>query len=207
MQILLYTLIAISLISLILDLINNYNIKTAVKTVNEMGIGYNLGNLFDSYNFSKEIKTPDEQITLWGNSLPTKKMISNIKKNGFKTIRFPVTWMNFIDEYGNVNSEWMSRVKEVVNWIVKKNLYCVLNVQNDAEKGSWLFDGITAKNKYINLWRQIAEEFKYYNEYLVFESINQMSLLSRYNLSYAYEILSNLTQSFVDIIRDSEDII
>ena len=203
MQILLYTLIAISLISLILDLINNYNIKTAVKTVNEMGIGYNLGNLFDSYNFSKEIKTPDEQITLWGNSLPTKKMISNIKKNGFKTIRFPVTWMNFIDEYGNVNSEWMSRVKEVVNWIVKKNLYCVLNVQNDAEKGSWLFDGITAKNKYINLWRQIAEEFKYYNEYLVFESINQMSLLSRYNLSYAYEILSNLTQSFVDIIRDS----
>ena len=203
MQILLNILIAIFLISLILDLINNYNIKTAVKTVNEMGIGYNLGNLFDSYNFSKEIKTPDEQITLWGNSLPTKKMISNIKKYGFKTIRFPVTWMNFMDEHGNVNSEWMSRVKEVVNWIVKKNLYCVLNIQNDAEKGGWLYDGITAKNKYINLWRQIAEEFKYYNEYLVFESINKVSFYSRYNINYAYDILLNLTQSFVDIIRGS----
>ena len=203
MQILLYTLITIFLISLILDLINNYNIKTAFKTVNEMGIGYNLGNLFDSYNFSKEIKTPDEQITLWGNSLPTKKMISNIKKYGFKTIRFPVTWMNFIDEYGNINSEWMLRVKEVVNWIIKKNLYCVLNIQNDAEKGSWLYDGITAKNKYINLWRQIAEEFKYYNEYLVFESINKVSLRSIYKSNYAYEVLLNLTQSFVDIIRDS----
>ena len=203
MRVLLTTLTTIFLVSLILDLINNYNVKTAVKTVKEMGIGYNLGNLFDSYNFSKEIKTPDEQITLWGNSLPTKKMISNIKKYGFKTIRFPVTWMHFIDEYGNVNSEWMSRVKEVVNWIVKKNLYCVLNIQNDAEKGGWLYDGISAKNKYINLWRQIAEEFKHYNEYLVFESINKFSLLSMYNLNYAYEILFNLTQSFVDIIRNS----
>ena len=97
----------------------------------------------------------------------------------------------------------MSRVKEVVNWIIKKNLYCVLNIQNDAEKGSWLYDGITAKNKYINLWRQIAEEFKYYNEYLVFESINKVSLCSIYKPNYAYEVLLNLTQSFVDIIRDS----
>jgi len=39
----------------------------------------------------------------------------------------------------------------------KKNLYCVLNIQNDAEKGSWLYDEIAAKNKYVNLWRQIAE--------------------------------------------------
>ena len=168
-----------------------------------MGIGYNLGNLFDCYNFSQKIKTPDEQITLWGNSLPTKKMISNIKKYGFKTIRFPVTWMNFIDEYGNINSEWMSRVKEVVNWIIKKNLYCILNIQNDAEKGGWLYDGISSKNKYINLWKQIAEEFKYYNEYLVFESINKVSLRQIYELNYTYVILFNLTQSFIDIIRDS----
>jgi len=203
MQTLLYILITIFLISLILDFLNNYNIKTAVQTVKEMGIGYNLGNLFDCYNLSIEINTPEEQITLWGNTLPNKKMISNLKKYGFKTVRFPVTWMNFIDEYGNINSEWMSRVKEVVNLILKKNLYCVLNIQNDAERGSWLYDGITAKNKYINLWRQIAEEFKYYNEYLVFEQINKFSLLSRYNISYSFEILSNLTQSFVDIIRDS----
>ena len=88
MQILLNVLITILLISLILDLINNCNIKSAVKTVNEMGIGYNLGNLFDSYNFSKEIKSPDEQITLWGNSLPTKKMISNIKNMVLKQLDF-----------------------------------------------------------------------------------------------------------------------
>ena len=157
MQTLLYILITIFLISLILDFLNNYNIKTAVQTVKEMGIGYNLGNLFDCYNLSIEINTPEEQITLWGNTLPNKKMISNLKKYGFKTVRFPVTWMNFIDEYGNINSEWMSRVKEVVNLILKKNLYCVLNIQNDAEKGSWLYDEIAAKNKYVNLWRQIAE--------------------------------------------------
>ena len=79
-----------------------------------MCIGYNLGNLFDSYNNSIKINNPDEQITLLGNPLPTKKLISNIKKSGFKTIRFPVTWINFIDEYGNVNKEWMLRIKEVI---------------------------------------------------------------------------------------------
>jgi len=120
MKNLFYILIAIFLISLILYFLCNFNIKTAFQTINEMGIGYNLGNLFDCYNFSKEINTPDEQITLCGNPLPNRKMISNLKKNGFKIIRFPVTWMNFIDEYGNVNLEWMSRVKEVVNWIIKK---------------------------------------------------------------------------------------
>ena len=76
-----------------------------------MGIGYNLANLFDSYDISKEIKSPEDQITLYGNEIPTKQMIKSIKKSGFRTIRFPVTWANFIDEYGNININWLNRVK------------------------------------------------------------------------------------------------
>ena len=37
-----------------------------------MGIGINLGNLFDCYDISKEIKTPNDQLTLLGNSIPKK---------------------------------------------------------------------------------------------------------------------------------------
>ena len=65
--------------------------KNSLEIVEDMGIGYNLGNTFDSYDFKKEINTPEEQITLMGNILPTKNMIKKIKKYGFKTIRFPVT--------------------------------------------------------------------------------------------------------------------
>lgn len=69
-----------------------------------MAIGINLGNSFGSYDISYKIKTPDDQITLWG-PIITKKMIKNLKLNGFKTIRFPITWINFIYEEGNINPE------------------------------------------------------------------------------------------------------
>ena len=89
--------------------------ETTNQRINKMGIGYNLGNSFDCYDNIIIINTPNDQITLKGNIIPTKKLISNIKKNGFTTIRFPITWINFIDESGKVNSNWMARVKEVVD--------------------------------------------------------------------------------------------
>ena len=138
-------LIIIFIFSLILNHQSNIRQKTAFEIVNEMGLGYNLGNSFDSYNNSIEIKNPDEQITLYGNPLPSKKLISNLKKSGFKTIRFPVTWINFIDDYGNVNHDWILRVKEVANWIISKNMYCIINIHNDGEEGNWLHDGLHAR--------------------------------------------------------------
>ena len=172
--------------------------KNAIETVNDMGLGWNLGNSFDSYNLNITIKSPDDQITLWGNKLPTQKLFSNIKKNGFKTIRLPVTWFHFMDESGNVSKEWMSKVKEVVNWIIKSKMYCILNLHHDGEKGVWLSEGIKAKQKFDNLWKQISNEFKDFNEYLIFEGMND-SLGDDFD----YMILLSFTQSFVDIVRNS----
>ena len=123
-----YYLIILTIVSLIINYLHLNVKKSAMEIVNEMGIGYNLGNLFNCFNSSLgQIKNPDYQITLCGNAIPTKKMISSIKKYGFKTIRFPVTWMHFMDDSGKVNSLWMSRVKEVVGWIIEYNMYCILN--------------------------------------------------------------------------------
>ena len=94
-----------------------------MEIVDDMGIGWNMGNTFDSYSFRGGINTPEDQITLNGNTLPTKNMIKKIKKYGFKTIRFPVTWMYFIDDYGNINSDWMLLVKEVVDLIINEELF------------------------------------------------------------------------------------
>ena len=55
---------------------------------------------------------------------------------------------------------------------------------------------------YINLWKQIAKEFKDFNEYLIFESMNEPTFLYLYD--YNYDTLLNFTQSFVDTIRNSE---
>ena len=106
MEILNLFLIFLFLLSILLSYTSLSYKKSSMEIVNEMGMGYNLGNIFDCYDKNVEIKNPFDQITLCGNSFPTKQMISSIKKSGFKTIRFPVTWINFIDDYGNINSDW-----------------------------------------------------------------------------------------------------
>jgi endoglucanase len=173
--------------------------KTAIETVNDMGLGWNLGNTFDCFGTWKEIKTPDDQITMWGNVVPTEAMVTTIKKYGFKTVRFPVTWMNFMDESGKVKAEWMTRVKEVVDWIIKAGLYCILNVHHDGVSGNWLAQGAHVKARYVTLWTQIATEFKDYDDHLILESMNEVEYKS--GNSFDYNSLLTLTQAFVDTVR------
>lgn len=99
-------------LSIIINFFSINFAKDAIEIVNDMGIGWNLGNSFDSYTRVRVVKTPEDQIKLWGNKLPTQQLFSNIKKYGIKTIRFPVTWHHFTDDSGNVNKEWMSKVKK-----------------------------------------------------------------------------------------------
>ena len=195
-------LITIVIVSLTFNYLYYLSKKTATDIVNNMGIGYNLGNLFDCYSLSEEIKTPDDQITLWGNSAPNKQLFNFLKKSGFKTIRFPITWMHFIDESGKVNPLWMSRVKEVVKLIIDTHLYCIIDIHNDATAGNWLSEGIAVKDKYKYLWEQIANEFKDFDdEYLLFEALN----VGDYKIdgNYDYKTLYNLSQTFVDSVRNS----
>ena len=195
-------LIIIFIISLIFNYLSLNSKSSAIEIVNQMGLGYNLGNLFDCYNTTKQINEPNDQITLCGNQPPTKEMIIKIKKNGFKTIRFPVTWMHFIDEDGKVKSEWMLRVKEVVDWIIDSNLFCILNVHNDGINGNWLFQGMKMLNKYKNLWTEISKEFKNYDEHLIFESMKEIEFVSGDYDLYTSTVF-NFTQAFVDTVRSS----
>ena len=197
-------LLYLFLYSLLMSYLASKTTKSAIDIAKGMGIGYNLGNLFDCFNISKEIINPEEQITLCGNGIPTRDMIIRIKKYGFKTIRFPVTWLHFIDENGNINLNWMARVKEVVDWIINSNLYCILNIQNDGAIGNWLREGLIMKNRFINLWNQIANEFKYYDEHLIFESMRDIEAIDGEDNTLYLQMLYEFTQIFVDTIRNGE---
>ena len=192
----------ILLVSLILEYLCLMKKRTSFEIVRKMGIGYNIANTFDSFSDLNYMESPDELIELNGNIAPTKIMIKKIKKYGFKTIRFPVTWMNFIDDEGNINSEWMKKVKEVIDLIIKENLYCILNVHNDGADEKWLRRGMEVKDRYINLWTQIANKFKDYNEYLIFESMDRVYFFDP-NKNFDFSTLTKLNQAFVDTIRNS----
>ena len=58
-------------------------------------------------------------------------------------------------------------------------------------------------DKYINLWRQIANEFKDYNEYLIFESMDEVYFYDSTIFYFDYTTLRNLNQAFVDTIRNT----
>lgn len=197
-----FILIVIFIISLIFNFLSLNSSNSAMGIAKEMGLGYNLGNLFDCYNNSKEIINPNDQLTLCGYNMPTKQMFISLRRYGFKTIRFPVTWINIIDLNGKIDSEWMSRINEIVNRIIDSNLYCILNVHEDGLIGNWLNAGLSVKEKYINLWKQISNEFKNYDEHLIFESMKEIEYREGKFEDYT-KVIFNFTQSFVDVVRDS----
>jgi endoglucanase len=97
----------------------------------------------------------------------------------------------------------MAKVKEAIDIITKEKLYCILNIYNDGVYSFWLEKGMESKDKYINIWTQIAKEFKDYNEYLIFESMDEVYFSNNYSFDYDYPTLINLNQAFVDTIRKS----
>ena len=70
----------------------------------------------------------------------------------------------------------MLRVKEVVDWVIKKNMYCILNLHDDGYYINWLSEGLKSKVKFISLWKQISDEFKDYDEHLIFESMDELGV-------------------------------
>ena len=112
----------------------------------------------------------------------------------------------------------MTRVEEVVNYVLNAGCYCILNVQHDTgaangrtDGGAWLYADIddypTQTVRYQKFWQQIAERFKNYDEHLIFESFNEIL-----NKSYswtapssvedgAYQAINKLQQDFVNVVR------
>ena len=188
-----YYLLVIFILLLILNYMSFLSKKTAIQLVNEMGIGYNLGNTYNCCIISEEDNIKNEQINNWGTILPTKKQINQIKKFGFKTIRFQVVYNNLISESEKIKSNWIKELKKIIDMIYNLNMYCILSIYHNDD--FWNSEEVKAINKYINFWKEIANEFKYYDDYLIFESNHKLYFI---NIT-----LLNVTQSFIDVIRDS----
>ena len=181
---------------------------TSQEVVSDMGLGWNLGNSFDSY-YEGQTMSPSAVETAWGNPTVTKELIQAIKNEGFKTIRIPVTWMNCIDSSNNINEDYMKRVQEVVDYCINEGLYVILNVHHDGgSEGGWLRnaqnDYTNVSAKYQKIWEQIASNFADYSDYLIFESMNEVGFNTSGNpTSENYKTLNSLNQLFVNTIRNS----
>lgn len=194
---------------------------TSQQLVEDMTFGWNLGNTLDVCQADRdgdgkinEHVEAGEKVdeTLWGNPKATKELFTSLKKNGVNAVRIPVTWRDHMDSNGNIDREWMDRVQQVVDYAYSQGMYVIINVHHDGggdpKFGAWIIeesqkDYNTFLKKYKNIWKQIAERFKNYSDYLIFESMNEVGFDTLYNKNKAdaYNLINKINQDFVDIIR------
>ncbi|MCD7847024.1 MAG: cellulase family glycosylhydrolase [Oscillospiraceae bacterium] len=176
-----------------------------------MGIGINLGNTMEATNSNGTTVRSFE--TAWGSPVITKDIIQGYADAGFGVIRIPVAWSNMMDDNYNIDEAYIERVQQIVDWVLECGMKAIVNIHWD---GGW-WDGFsTDKNecmkKYKSIWTQISEAFKDYSLDLMFESMNEEGcwddIWNRYGSSTsgkkkAYELLGEINQTFVDVVRES----
>lgn len=176
-----------------------------------MGKAWNLGNALESTTDG----IADE--TLWNNKFPVSKpMFDAVKAAGFQTVRIPVSYMDkIVYENGKytVDDTYMARVKQVVDVALASGLFVVIDVHNDGGAnvdGMWLDitktgdDFTTVKNKFSNLWTDIAVNFADYDQKLIFEGFNELN--NGYDTAPTTVELNNvnaLNQAFVTAVRSA----
>lgn len=185
--------------------------ETADRAVQNMRIGWNLGNALDSTGSWILQSTPgsvESFETAWGNPVTPKALLPKLKSMGFQAVRIPVTWNYHFDENGRIDAEWMARVREIVDWAMEADLYCIINIHHDTGADGWLRASEANYDKnselYARLWEQIAAEFIEYPDLLLFEGFNEMlDEKAEWNSPNAesVEAVNRYNQLFVDTVR------
>ena len=185
---------------------------SAHEFVNMLSPAVNLGNTLDCHLNTEHPTAPDTIIgweTLWNNVETTKKIMEAYKKVGFKAIRIPITWHEHMGENGSINSEWLVRVKTIVDWAIESGLIVIINTHHDTNEGNYInavtSDYETSKAHLINIWTQVGEYFADYDNRLVFESMNEClnpNLSDKWHGdAESFKVINKLNQVFVNTVR------
>ena len=217
-------LFAIQIIICILSFIYVESVMRDITTMDltrQMGIGINLGNTYESYGDC--IKqwgdgTPKSYYTAWGSPEITANAIGGYYKEGFRVLRIPVHWFNLMDDDYNISAEYLEAVKKTVDTALGYGLYVIINLHHDERN---LFANMvtdqkeTSMKNYLKIWTQVAEAFKDYDDYLIFESLNEEACWGTVynqwsgteeekltNRKKVFGVTLEINQAFVDLIRN-----
>lgn len=184
---------------------------TATEIARQMYPGWNLGNTLEATGNGVNAETA------WQSTKTTQEVIDFVKSQGFKSVRIPCSWY-IHSTGGEIDAAWIARVKEVVNYCIADGLYVIINDHWDS---GWIeVEGfstssstyqavdeatIAAKEEMLKkLWTQIADEFRDYNEHLLFAGMNEpFQEYTLFNTRHKEltPILNRYNQAFVDAVR------
>ena len=190
---------------------------STMELVRDMGIGINLGNTLESAG-DWIAQWSDGSVhayeTAWGSPDVTKEMIQGYADEGFGVLRIPVAWTNRMTMDGTytIDSEWMDRVTQIVDWTLDANMYAIVNIHWDY---GWMNDLPTNHDecirRFTRYWEQISDNFKDYGDHLMFEAQNEElgwnTVWNRWGgtngKAEAYAMVNEVNQTFVDTVRAS----
>ena len=189
----------------------------AMQMMTQMGIGWNLGNTLDAFQEGWKAANEMDIEAAWCGCYTTKAMIHAVKAAGFSTIRIPVSWHDHVSgEAFAISERWLNRVQEIVDWAMEENLYAIVNTHHDISH-QFIYPSeadYERSARYIeNVWAQIADRFRDYDEHLIFEGMNEPRLKdTAYEWNFnsgapeckeAVDCINRLNQLFVDTVRAS----
>ena len=165
---------------------------TALETASRMGLGINIGNTLEA---------PDGEGS-WLQPV-NETYIKGLKKLGFTTVRVPCAWnSHVVDTAANmIDPKWLDRVDEVIGWILKNDMFAILNIHWD---GGWLetntakpYDVVIDKKQH-DYWTQIADKLNHHDSRLLLAAMNEP--WSGDDLEGAANIIK-YEQTFIDAVR------
>ena len=168
--------------------------STAVEIGASITLGLNIGNTLEAIGGE----------TAWGNPRITKTFIDFVKQCGFHAVRLPCSWNQYManSSTAQLKTDWLNRVKEVIQYCVDNNLYVLLNIHWD---GGWLENNCTVAKQAENdakqraFWEQIATHLRSFDEHLLFASANEPNVSDATQMAVLY----SYHQTFINAVRST----
>jgi len=145
------------------------------------------------------------------------KMVDILQKSGYDSIRLNVSWTPHMnDKTFEIDKEWLNAVQRIVDYILKKDMYVILNSHMDYLNRSWVGDhwadnwmleeyATYVNARYTKMWEQIATKFNKYGDKLLFEAANEMN--EEYSTGTSLEKrvsrVNSLNTLFVQTVRST----
>lgn len=176
---------------------------TALAFADQMSPGWNLGNSLESLGSGPASGSVSRE-TAYGNAPVTQELLNAVAAAGFKSVRIPVSWLQYVDKKDKISEAWLTRVAQVVDYARNAGLYVMINIHYD---GGWL-QPTYAQQTLVNVgltkfWTQIATKFADYDNRLLFAGTNEIMVKDVYSAPTAENcaVQNGFNQVFVKTVR------
>lgn len=136
--------------------------------------------------------------------LNIERYVKSLRVCGIKSVRVPFCVDGYLDGNNNIRRDMLKKLKKTVDAVINCGMYCIISL---AKADNWikLDDGSFASGRsaFVRVWEQIADTFKKYDDYLLFEGFSDYNIEQRSVSSSEYSNFNLINEAFVSAVRQS----